>query len=61
MRLFDYRKFIATEWDSEILSYIGKIHEYKGRQDFYMAKKSQDFAVAQRLIQIFLFCRRREV
>ena len=42
MRLFDYRKFLTTEWDSEILSYIGKIHEYKGRQDFYMVKKSQE-------------------
>ena len=42
MQTFDYRKFIATERDSEFLSYIGKIHEYKGRQDFYMAKKSKE-------------------
>ena len=42
MQTFDYRKFIAAEWDSEILSYIGKIHEYKGRQDFCIMKKSQE-------------------
>ena len=42
MRTFDYNKFISNEWDSEILSYIGKIHEYKGRQNFYMVKKSQE-------------------
>ena len=42
MRTFDYKKIINNEWDSEILSYIGKIHEYKGRQDFYMVKKSKE-------------------
>ena len=33
MRSFDYQKLAQQKWDSEILSYVAKIHEYKGRQD----------------------------
>ena len=33
MRNFDYMKLAKTKWDMEIVSYIAKIHECKGRQD----------------------------
>ena len=49
MREFNYKKFITAEWDSEILSYIGKIHEYKGKQEFYLKQKPQEL---NRLIDI---------
>lgn len=49
MREFDYKKFIDSEWDSEILALVGKIHEYKGRQDFYLKQKPQEL---NRLVEI---------
>lgn len=39
MRNFDYTKLADHKWDSEILSYIAKIHECKGRQDLYVRQK----------------------
>lgn len=44
MRCFDYENFLHKQWDSEILSYIGKIHEYKGRQEFYLKQKSKELS-----------------
>ncbi|MCM1496591.1 MAG: hypothetical protein NC089_12455 [Bacteroides sp.] len=38
MKNFDYTKLTNYNWDSEILSYIAKIHECKGRQDLYVPK-----------------------
>lgn len=32
MRNFDYSKLNSIKWDGEILNYISKIGEYKGRQ-----------------------------
>lgn len=26
-------------WDNEILTYVAKIHEYKGRQELYVRQK----------------------
>lgn len=49
MRKFDYMKLKAATWDSEILSYIAHIHEYKGKQDYYLRQKP---AVLERLIEI---------
>ena len=39
MRNFDYTKLAQQKWDAEILSYVAKIHEYKGRQDLYVRQK----------------------
>ena len=49
MRNFDYENFIHKQWDSEILSYVGKIHEYKGRQEIFLKQQSQEL---KRLIDI---------
>ena len=35
MRKFDYNFLKNRTWDNEILSYVAKIHEYKGKQEFY--------------------------
>ncbi len=35
MRKFDYSKLAKRTWDNEILGLVAKIHEYKGRQDFF--------------------------
>ena len=35
MRFFDYQKLASRVWDKEVVSYIGLIHEYKGRQQLY--------------------------
>lgn len=39
MRNFDYSKLANKQWDSEILGYIAKIHEAKGRQQLYLHQK----------------------
>ena len=39
MRTFDYMKLADRMWDSEILTYVAKIHEYKGRQELYVRQK----------------------
>lgn len=32
MRTFNYDQLTNMKWDSEILSLVAKIHEYKGKQ-----------------------------
>ena len=49
MREFDYSKFRDRTWDNEILSYIAKIHEYKGKQELYLRQKLVEL---NRLIEI---------
>ena len=39
MRSFDYSKLSEKTWDNEIISYISKIHEYKGKQELYLQQK----------------------
>ncbi len=46
MRSFDYGKLSERLWDAEIVSYVSKIHEYKGKQDLYA---SQEPVVLKRL------------
>ena len=36
MRNFDYSHLKDRTWDNEILSYVAKIHEFKGRQELYL-------------------------
>ena len=49
MRSFDYMKLASRMWDGEVLSYIAKIHEYKGRQELFMRQKSVEL---ERLVEI---------
>lgn len=39
MRNFDYRKYKACRWDNEILNYLARIHEYKGKQELFLQQK----------------------
>ena len=39
MRQFDYFRLAERTWDNEILSYISKIHEYKGKQELFLRQK----------------------
>lgn len=41
MRNFDYSKLKYKHWDIEILNYISKISEYKGRQDIIINQKAK--------------------
>ena len=53
MRHFDYVVLGTWHWDGEILGYLSKIHEFKGRQDLYsrqnpmLIEKLTDAAKAQ--------------
>ncbi len=49
MRKFDYFKLVEKNWDSEILSYVSKIHEYKGKQELFFRQKPVELT---RLIEI---------
>ena len=49
MREFDYVKLKSKLWDSEILSYVAQIHEYKGRQELYIQQKPVEL---ERLVEI---------
>lgn len=42
VRIFDYTKLENRTWDKEVLNYIGLIHEFKGRQQLYLAQKPAD-------------------
>lgn len=41
-RVFDYSKLAERTWDKEVLNYIGLIHEFKGRQQLYLAQRPVD-------------------
>ena len=49
MRNFDYMKLSKKMWDTEIVSYIAKSHECKGRQDLFVRQKPVEL---ERLIEI---------
>lgn len=49
MRQFDYSKLSQQAWDSEVLSLVAQIHEYKGRQEMYLAQKP---AALERLVEL---------
>lgn len=42
MKYFDYSKFKDRKWCKEIVNYVGLIHEYKGRQQLYLAQKPEE-------------------
>jgi len=41
-KVFDYLKLENRTWDKEVINYIGLIHEYKGRQQLYLAQKPDE-------------------
>lgn len=49
MRTFDYTKLKERTWDSAVLGYVAQIHEYKGRQQFYL---KQQPAGLDRLVEL---------
>ena len=49
MRNFDYMKLANRMWDGEVLSYIAKIHECKGRQELFIRQKPVEL---ERLVEI---------
>lgn len=49
MRKFDYSKFEKTSWDNEVLSYLTKIHEHKGRQELFYRQKPVEL---ERLVEV---------
>lgn len=49
MRTFDYSKLADRTWDNEIVSYLSKIHEYKGKQEIFLRRKPVEL---KRLIEI---------
>ena len=49
MRNFDYSKLSNCTVDSEIINYIAKIHEYKGRQELFVRQKKDKL---EKLVEI---------
>ena len=49
MRNFDYTYLKDRTWDNEILSYVAKIHEFKGKQELYIRQKPIEL---ERLVEI---------
>ena len=49
MRSFDYSNLKNRTWDNEILSYVAKIHEFKGKQELYFRQKPIEL---ERLVEI---------
>lgn len=49
MRIFDYSSLKEKTWDSEIISLIAHIHEYKGRQEVYLKQKPEEL---EKLVEI---------
>ncbi|MBR2736593.1 MAG: Fic family protein, partial [Firmicutes bacterium] len=49
MRKFDYSKYRNCKWDNEILNYLSRIHEYKGKQELFSRQKPVEL---KRLIEV---------
>jgi len=49
MRTFNYSALKNFKWDSEILGYVAKINEHKGRQELYLKQKP---AILNKLVDI---------
>lgn len=57
MRNFDYSYLKDRTWDNEILSYIAKIHEFKGKQELYFRQKPVEL---ERLVEDKTIYRNRD-
>lgn len=49
MRDFNYELLVGRSWDSETLSLVAQIHEFKGRQELYLKQKP---AVLDKLVEV---------
>ncbi len=49
MKRFDYEYLNKRTWDNEIISYLAKIYEFKGRQELYTRQKPAEL---ERLIEV---------
>lgn len=49
MKAFDYSIYKNKLWDSQIVSYLSKIYEYKGKQELFVRTKPQEL---ERLVEI---------
>lgn len=49
MREFNYSKYKDYKWDSEILGLVSGVHEYRGKQELYLAQKP---AVLDKLVEV---------
>ena len=49
MKKFDYSELINRTWDNEILAYVAKIHEFKGKQELFVRQKPVEL---DRLVEI---------
>lgn len=49
MRSFDYSRFSDFRWDNEILNYLSRIHEYKGKQELFAKQKPVEL---ERLVEV---------
>lgn len=57
MRNFDYSHLKDRTWDNEILSYVAKIHEFKGKQELYFRQKPVEL---ERLVEDKTIYRNRD-
>lgn len=46
---FDYSLLQNEKWDGEVLNYISKIGEFKGRQELYLSQKPK---VLENLVEL---------
>ena len=49
MHGFDYRSLETVRWDTDILNLVARIHEAKGRQEFYVRQKPVEL---DRLVEV---------
>lgn len=42
MKIFDYKTIKDRKWDKEVLNYIGLIHEFKRKQEFYIMQNKDE-------------------
>ncbi|WP_319755539.1 Fic family protein [uncultured Sphaerochaeta sp.] len=49
MREFNYSILRESSWDTEVISFVAKIREHKGRQDLYLRQKPVELA---RLVEV---------
>ena len=52
MRTFNYDQLTNIKWDSEIVSLVAKIHEYKGKQDLYIRQKPIELDILTKIAKI---------
>jgi hypothetical protein len=45
MSQFDYSELADRTWGNEIISYIPKIHEYKGKQEYILRSEAGEASI----------------